>query len=138
MFVVYIRVDLTGLVCFFFNDTATTEIYTLSLHDALPIDVRAGTSRRIEWRCRDRSTCIHADASNAYIGQRCNYRCTEHREPRYPALDDNPCIAPATFRVAVAFLESPRPISWIQRSACSGVVRRLLARVSLQRIERKE
>src|SRR3712207_8969051 len=28
-----------GLVCyfFFFNDTATTEIYTLSLHDALPI-----------------------------------------------------------------------------------------------------
>src|SRR2546430_5715388 len=25
------------LVIFFFNDTATTEIYTLSLHDALPI-----------------------------------------------------------------------------------------------------
>src|SRR2546430_17492107 len=33
------------LVCifFFFNDTATTEIYTLSLHDALPI---SGGSRR--------------------------------------------------------------------------------------------
>src|SRR6266699_6862886 len=27
------------LYFFFFNDTATTEIYTLSLHDALPIDV---------------------------------------------------------------------------------------------------
>src|SRR5215813_13945552 len=27
----------TGKVDFFFNDTATTEIYTLSLHDALPI-----------------------------------------------------------------------------------------------------
>src|SRR3712207_8800701 len=26
-----------GLSFFFFNDTATTEIYTLSLHDALPI-----------------------------------------------------------------------------------------------------
>src|SRR6266480_2346465 len=26
-----------GSLCFFFNDTATTEIYTLSLHDALPI-----------------------------------------------------------------------------------------------------
>ena len=25
------------LFLFFFNDTATTEIYTLSLHDALPI-----------------------------------------------------------------------------------------------------
>src|SRR2546425_8964125 len=27
---------------FFFNDTATTEIYTLSLHDALPISRRPG------------------------------------------------------------------------------------------------
>src|ERR1041384_8782931 len=27
----------TTLLVFFFNDTATTEIYTLSLHDALPI-----------------------------------------------------------------------------------------------------
>src|SRR2546430_5468284 len=30
---------------FFFNDTATTEIYTLSLHDALPI-LRAASHRR--------------------------------------------------------------------------------------------
>src|SRR3712207_7486849 len=30
--------------CFFFNDTATTEIYTLSLHDALPICESASTS----------------------------------------------------------------------------------------------
>src|SRR3989441_13358353 len=29
--------DLTLSTFFFFNDTATTEIYTLSLHDALPI-----------------------------------------------------------------------------------------------------
>src|SRR3712207_8299607 len=28
---------------FFFNDTATTEIYTLSLHDALPISVTSHT-----------------------------------------------------------------------------------------------
>ena len=28
---------------FFFNDTATTEIYTLSLHDALPISYPAKT-----------------------------------------------------------------------------------------------
>src|SRR5438477_4945840 len=31
---------------FFFNDTATTEIYTLSLHDALPIWFRGGAARR--------------------------------------------------------------------------------------------
>src|SRR2546427_3761425 len=30
---------------FFFNDTATTEIYTLSLHDALPIWTRRGLLR---------------------------------------------------------------------------------------------
>src|SRR2546430_17487483 len=31
---------------FFFNDTATTEIYTLSLHDALPIYIAADEGRR--------------------------------------------------------------------------------------------
>src|SRR5258707_15545426 len=31
---------------FFFNDTATTEIYTLSLHDALPISAPAPGGRR--------------------------------------------------------------------------------------------
>src|SRR5256885_12892276 len=30
------------IVVFFFNDTATTEIYPLSLHDALPISVHVG------------------------------------------------------------------------------------------------
>src|SRR3712207_7539508 len=33
----------------FFNDTATTEIYTLSLHDALPIWTRSGASRSPRW-----------------------------------------------------------------------------------------
>src|SRR2546421_1978392 len=43
------------LMFFFFNDTATTEIYTLSLHDALPI---CGPGRRSQsceagprWHC---------------------------------------------------------------------------------------
>src|SRR2546422_4378188 len=47
---------------FFFNDTATTEIYTLSLHDALPISggtrgaaqspPRGARSHRVAGRCR--------------------------------------------------------------------------------------
>src|SRR5690349_25163680 len=50
---------------FFFNDTATTEIYTLSLHDALPISSRTSpppaetgrrTSRRTSARGRDRKS----------------------------------------------------------------------------------
>src|SRR2546422_11263320 len=33
---------------FFFNDTATTEIYTLSLHDALPISLDDPDGRRFD------------------------------------------------------------------------------------------
>src|SRR2546425_4837196 len=50
---------------FFFNDTATTEIYTLSLHDALPISTARSSWRRARfctcktfpstWRCRRRA-----------------------------------------------------------------------------------
>src|SRR2546426_6089426 len=46
---------------FFFNDTATTEIYTLSLHDALPIylmDSRIQVARACELRVLGRLT-IH-------------------------------------------------------------------------------
>src|SRR5258705_3324898 len=32
---------------FFFNDTATTEIYTLSLHDALPIYIHASFHKQM-------------------------------------------------------------------------------------------
>src|SRR3712207_8920144 len=35
-------------VCFFFNDTATTEIYTLSLHDALPISLGAEQAENLD------------------------------------------------------------------------------------------
>src|SRR2546429_6051273 len=56
---------------FFFNDTATTEIYTLSLHDALPI-CRDG--------CRSRVGCGHAAGgggwSNRAAGRRA--RSEEH------------------------------------------------------------
>src|SRR2546427_7907957 len=41
-------------VFFFFNDTATTEIYTLSLHDALPIS--GTTIRERATRCSRRPT----------------------------------------------------------------------------------
>src|SRR5260221_14760777 len=40
---------------FFFNDTATTEIYTLSLHDALPIST--------ERRCPQRTRAIPSHCS---------------------------------------------------------------------------
>src|SRR2546427_5154139 len=48
-----------GVLFFFFNDTATTEIYTLSLHDALPISSGAAcprTSSRSRRRASRRDT----------------------------------------------------------------------------------
>src|SRR2546427_3464979 len=56
---------------FFFNDTATTEIYTLSLHDALPICGRESWQRE---RGRGRDTAIHGDA------QRCERQCRERAD----------------------------------------------------------
>src|SRR5438132_13272153 len=48
---------------FFFNDTATTEIYTLSLHDALPIsfDLRQRPEVRREHHADHRSVCTSTD-----------------------------------------------------------------------------
>src|SRR5208282_5454000 len=49
---------------FFFNDTATTEIYTLSLHDALPIPTVIGSSTgSSSVACVLRSTVIVPGAS---------------------------------------------------------------------------
>src|SRR6266404_9709591 len=54
-------------LCFFFNDTATTEIYTLSLHDALPISAPSrdpGAWRRSSAYCcgsRSRSLATRSE-----------------------------------------------------------------------------
>src|SRR2546426_1562931 len=50
---------------FFFNDTATTEIYTLSLHDALPIwsSSRSRCSAPPRAACRCRSWCATRGAA---------------------------------------------------------------------------
>src|SRR2546429_3595737 len=49
---------------FFFNDTATTEIYTLSLHDALPISPTVNFLPRAFWR-RRRSVVRSSDMADA-------------------------------------------------------------------------
>src|SRR5438034_4730590 len=50
---------LSRLFFFFFNDTATTEIYTLSLHDALPIYVGEGLGGEVPRHLRDVGTRRH-------------------------------------------------------------------------------
>src|SRR3712207_9141668 len=52
---------------FFFNDTATTEIYTLSLHDALPIFEREDVAAR--HHPAHRSVVVeHREVADALVG----------------------------------------------------------------------
>src|SRR2546429_5582897 len=52
MLLINARIPRNDMLFFFFNDTATTEIYTLSLHDALPISHRAPARTGRAPRCR--------------------------------------------------------------------------------------
>src|SRR2546425_8102257 len=49
---------------FFFNDTATTEIYTLSLHDALPISASRVAGRSDELDLRRQSPADRVDGES--------------------------------------------------------------------------
>src|SRR6266576_6228117 len=58
------RSRVSGYFFFFFNDTATTEIYTLSLHDALPIWCRAW----LAWcTCLAASCCCAKDRKSTRL-----------------------------------------------------------------------
>src|SRR5256885_17146608 len=63
---------------FFFNDTATTEIYTLSLHDALPICcrtcARSCRSRRCR-RCRASPCRRRSEEHTSELQSPCNLVC---------------------------------------------------------------
>src|SRR2546429_7306601 len=47
--IVLLRLSSLSFFFFFFNDTATTEIYTLSLHDALPISLLRDCNRLFDF-----------------------------------------------------------------------------------------
>src|SRR2546429_5398213 len=54
---------------FFFNDTATTEIYTLSLHDALPISAAAVSDRGVARGRGVNEVCDAAAASDRGVAR---------------------------------------------------------------------
>src|SRR5690606_41676213 len=72
---------------FFFNDTATTEIYTLSLHDALPIylpgaglsrsalDARRASGLEVEARVAPRETDLRSEEHTSELQSRENLVC---------------------------------------------------------------
>src|SRR5688572_32415183 len=66
------HISITTIFFFFFNDTATTEIYTLSLHDALPISPSTRwpptaaclkTPEPASWRSRASPASMPADTT---------------------------------------------------------------------------
>src|SRR5262245_65836528 len=63
---------------FLFNDTATTEIYTLSLHDALPISPSCGSRSRTR-----RRTASGASSSSAAIASRSEEHTSELQSLRH-------------------------------------------------------
>src|SRR6202453_5415484 len=90
------------LFFFFFNDTATTEIYTLSLHDALPICTRASPLTRffpIEpdrfGRIDRKSTRLNS--SHLYISYA--VFCLKKKKTTY-SLDHTPVAAVGMWRQA--------------------------------------
>src|SRR5690348_18052253 len=70
----YSHIFLLLSTLFFFNDTATTEIYTLSLHDALPISRACGdrspTRRRRSTGARSRACGARRRSARAHGADR--------------------------------------------------------------------
>src|SRR2546430_8039040 len=64
---------------FFFNDTATTEIYTLSLHDALPISRQRGDTaagvERLELAHRRRKGHVRSEEHTSELQSQSNLVC---------------------------------------------------------------
>src|SRR2546427_10773600 len=71
-----------SLFFFFFNDTATTEIYTLSLHDALPIS--KGTARGATTRSKTGKVGMEMLSP---VSQRCD----ESQLESIKAREQTPC-----------------------------------------------
>src|SRR2546423_10544965 len=71
----------------FFNDTATTEIYTLSLHDALPIFNHNSVPRYVKIRCRHPSPRpVNAEDAKVERG------AAQRQEDHTPALEAQPLL----------------------------------------------
>src|SRR2546421_8673903 len=77
---------------FFFNDTATTEIYTLSLHDALPISrARGGSCRPRRRDTTDPRTPGSRSSRAADPGRRSPLRRSEEHTSELQSRSDLVC-----------------------------------------------
>src|SRR3546814_17097814 len=99
-------------ILFFFNDTATTEIYTylhtLSLHDALPISLEMGQADAREGRLRHED-----DRDGGLSGMTETVETTENAArpiPAYIPMPDHPIRHTRWWQM---FVDLPRPaLEW--------------------------
>src|SRR5256885_8286845 len=105
---------------FFFNDTATTEIYTLSLHDALPISERHGWDpitmcclRSLRAVLQSEPILLHvrSEEHTSELQSPCNLVCrlllakkTARHTPETPGLHPDPQADPRGLAAAPACL----------------------------------
>src|SRR2546426_9401078 len=100
---------------FFFNDTATTEIYTLSLHDALPIyrgsiscsRSRSGSGRR-RTRCwcpiGSAPRCPRSEEHTSELQSPCNLVCRlllEKKKKKQKRISSKHSIDLVTLRIMI-------------------------------------
>src|SRR2546426_9581011 len=81
------RLPLSIFFFFFFNDTATTEIYTLPLHDALPILIRFDPEPA-------EIACVrHAGGGDIIFlsGIQCRQRIMQKRSEEHTSELQSPC-----------------------------------------------
>src|SRR2546421_7917413 len=108
-------------IFFFFNDTATTEIYTLSLHDALPISLNNETPHSKAVRLIPCTGCtlntVTSIPKSGKVRASCMMPISLHRSIRLPPL------------------RPPRPLTHIDfrisRNDCESRVRRYANRLAI-------
>src|SRR5256884_3989847 len=79
-------------IIFFFNDTATTEIYTLSLHDALPIYVLENERQALQAHAvmyRDLLALLDREALLALSVRALEIVCDEPRDRKSTRLNSS-------------------------------------------------
>src|SRR5260370_32624282 len=97
-------------VVFFFNDTATTEIYTLSLHDALPICCAAPGAMRCACRAlpsMPASPCCRSEEHTSELQSHLNLVCRLLLEKKKTEESDN-----LGTHVRTRIVSAPSPAIW--------------------------
>src|SRR2546429_5891891 len=84
------------LFFFFFNDTATTEIYTLSLHDALPISFECAEGSALTFaksnHCRVIGCTVRSEEHTSELQSRLHLVCRLLLEKKKRDRGDSDCL----------------------------------------------